>query len=91
VSGLRRKTRLLLASDRSCSTQNRLFKYPAREQFFRSEQRRNCHRHIEQKTSLCLNLFFSAFLNGPAIDANLDFVAMGALRKNIDRSFEWGG
>jgi hypothetical protein len=66
-------------------------KYPAREQFFRSEQRRNCHRHIEQKTSLCLNLFFSAFLNGPAIDANLDFVAMGALRKNIDRSFEWGG
>jgi hypothetical protein len=72
----------LLASDRSGSTNHAVF---------RSEQRRNCHRHIEQKTSLCLNLFFSAFLNGPAIDANLDFVAMGALRKNIDRSFEWGG
>jgi pilus assembly protein Flp/PilA len=33
------------------------------------------HTHIEQKTNLSLNSFFSAFLNAPATHANLDFVA----------------
>jgi len=37
------------------------------------------HAHIEQKTDLSLNSFFSAFLNAPATHANLDFVAIGAL------------
>jgi hypothetical protein len=46
--------------------------------------------HIEQKTNLSLNSFFSAFLNAPATHANLDFIAVGAVPRER-WSFEWVG
>jgi len=52
---------------------------------------RHVDAHIEQKTNVGLYSFFSAFLNAPETNANLDFVAVGAPVPRERRSFEWVG